>query len=110
MSKPEKPESCLSIIAGFVVTLTLLPGMWAWHGFVLAKMWAWFIVPQFGLAPLSVPYAIGVAITISFMTSHSNDSVQVKRTLWEGIWMRTFAAAIGPAVALLCAWVVKGYL
>jgi len=37
------------------------------RGFVLAKMWLWFIVP-FGVVELSVVHAIGLSLIVSFLT------------------------------------------
>lgn len=38
------------------------------RGYVLSVMWGWFVVPTFGLPPLNIPIAIGLALIIAFTT------------------------------------------
>jgi len=42
------------------------------NGWVLAKLWAWFLVPVFSLPGLSIPVAIGIALIISHLTHQIN--------------------------------------
>lgn len=39
------------------------------NGWVLSKLWAWFIVTTFGLPTLAVPEAIGLATVVSFLSA-----------------------------------------
>ncbi len=39
-----------------------------WEGFVLTKLWGWFIVPFFDLPPLSITIAIGISLITAFLT------------------------------------------
>ncbi len=84
-----------------VVSLSLI------RGFVLAKLWLWFLVPL-GLPVLSIPAAIGVAMTVAMIT-HQSENVKDERTGKEkGV---AFAMAfVGPFITLLFGYVVKGYL
>jgi len=43
-----------------------------WEGFVFLKLWAWFVVPTFGLPMLTIPVAIGLALLIGFLTHQRN--------------------------------------
>ena len=38
-----------------LVALAVAPVSYAWSGFVASKLWAWFVVPQFAVKPISVP-------------------------------------------------------
>ena len=38
-------------------------------GFTLQCLWSWFVVTQFGLAPLSIPVAIGLKMLVSYVTA-----------------------------------------
>ncbi len=38
------------------------------RGFVLQQLWQWFMVPQFHVADLRVPTALGIATLISYTT------------------------------------------
>jgi len=37
-------------------------------GFMFVSLWMWFIVPVFHVQAISVPQALGIAITIRFLT------------------------------------------
>ena len=47
------------------------------RGFVLAKMWLWFIVP-FGVLELGVVHAIGLSLLVSFLT-YQHDAKEEKK-------------------------------
>ena len=38
------------------------------RGFVLVQLWAWFVVPQFGLAPLPFANALGLGLIVTYLT------------------------------------------
>lgn len=42
------------------------------NGFVLCKLWIWFVVPTFGLQALTIIQAIGLSYIISFLTGKNN--------------------------------------
>ena len=49
------------------------------NGFVFMKLWQWFMVPSFGLNPLTLVQAIGIGLMISYTTQdHSWTYVQEK--------------------------------
>ena len=60
----------------FIVTLllsALVAGLLSiWEGFVFMKLWAWFVVPMFGLPALTIPVAIGIALLVGFLTHQRN--------------------------------------
>lgn len=81
----------------------LIALMSIWRGFVAVKLWAWFVVPQFGLAPLPIAIAIGLSLLVSLPTptrvhSSEEDSKQEARNL--------ITALLSPALALLMGWIV----
>ena len=39
-----------------------------WYGFTVSVMWGWFVVPLFHVAPLRIPFAIGLAYIVQFLT------------------------------------------
>lgn len=39
-------------------------------GFTVKTLWAWFIVPIFGLHPLTIVQALGVALVLSVLTKN----------------------------------------
>jgi len=58
----------------FLIGLILLSISTIWKGFVLTKLWLWFIVPFFGLHPLSIPFAIGFFLILRFLSGYSEDN------------------------------------
>jgi hypothetical protein len=81
-----------------------------WEGFVIAKLWAWFVVPVFGLTALTIPVAIGLACLLSVFTyQYTPFDVGEKSygtLLFEGIFAKFWV----PAMALLVAWIATFYL
>lgn len=62
----EKPkEGCFEQIIALGIGLLVMPVTYALWGWATSKLWGWFVVPQFNLAPLSVPMAIGVSLVLS---------------------------------------------
>lgn len=81
-----------------------------WKGYVISVLWGWFVVPAFGLPPLSVPLAIGVALIVTLMT-HQNPARQgagggKKDDLAHAMWF----AALLPLFGLGIGWVAKQFI
>jgi hypothetical protein len=51
------------ILSLLVSVISLIIG-----GFVIMKLWLWFIVPTFEMNPLKIPEAIGIILLFTFMT------------------------------------------
>lgn len=85
-------------IVAIILVVTLLRG-WA-----LSILWGWFVVPIFGLPPLSVVQAIAIALMASMLT-HQYVPPKEKDT-W-GPWAQAF---LGPLLALGMGWIVKQYI
>lgn len=81
------------------------------HGYVFSTLWAWFIVPAFGLPLLSYAMATGVVLIISFATFHRvvvpedpdrDVSAAVADTITHIIMYPTIVLAMG--------WCIKYFL
>lgn len=74
------------------------------NGFVLSKLWGWFVVTQFDLPSLGVVPAIGVGLAVSFLThqvqnkSDEDSDERALRTIIE--------SAVVAVFALIYGWVV----
>ena len=53
------------IILGTMVYTVFI---YALNGWVLVKMWAWFMVPWFGARPVSITEAIGLSMIVGYLT------------------------------------------
>ncbi len=74
----------------------------AWSGFVLVKLWAWFIVPQFHAAPLSITTAIGIALITGLLCKAPGRG---KDEEWKA-GVSIAVMLIVPTIALLFGWIV----
>jgi hypothetical protein len=84
------------------VPLTIL------RGYAVAVLWAWFIVPLFGLPQLNIPYAIGLALTVSLV--HPRVRPKSTQPPAEALGERIAESLILTGTALLIGWIVKGFL
>lgn len=101
-------DSILKPIAGILLVVpgvALLIGASAmWRGYVLSILWAWFIVPTFGLPALSIPFAIGLALVVGFLTASN-----AKKKDFE--WLNAIGVLVlGPAMTLLMGWIVTRFI
>jgi len=74
-------------------------------GFVLFKLWIWFIVPIFGLAPLNIPQILGLTTIASYMTMHDLPRKE-ERSTWNQLGICIFHAGI----VLLAGWVIHLFM
>lgn len=77
----------------------------AWYGFTLSVMWGWFIVPVFHVDPIRVPYAIGLAYIVQWLTHPTNkpdNDPELEHLL--------VMAIVRPLVLLFAGWVVTWFI
>lgn len=89
----------------FLFFLAMAPVTTIWYGFALSVMWGWFVVPAFHVAPLRIPFAIGVAYIIQFLTHQTNreeNEPEIGRVL--------VLALVRPLTLLLVGWIVKQFI
>jgi hypothetical protein len=93
----------LSIGLGF----TLVPMEYGW---VLCKLWAWFIVPHFHTEPLPFITALGVWLTVTFLTAtiprsrETNTGVSTEELSRRGLAVLTyplFILLLGKIILLI---------
>jgi hypothetical protein len=91
-------------LAALIITVSAV-----WEGFVLTKLWAWFVVTTFGLPILTLLPAIGVGLVIDLVTPRGK---QTKDTRDEGEQFEDAItyALFSPAIVLLVGWVVHSLM
>lgn len=80
-------------------------------GFVLSKLWLWFIVPIFNLPILSIPIAIGISIIVAMLTYQIIDTKpddNVEKDVKE--WANAVATIIVPLLFLLEGYIVTLFM
>lgn len=99
----------LAILGGAVGIFALLVISSLLRGFVLVKIWGWFIVPLFHLPVLTLLPAIGLALVVGFMTyqyQYSKDERSTGEKVFESILL-TF---LYPLLVLLTGWVITLFM
>ena len=101
-------DSILKPIAGFFLLVPAVGALIAfsamWRGYVLSVLWAWFIVPTFGAPELSIPFAIGLALVVGFLTASNAKGKEFD-------WLNAIGQLVfGPAMALLMGWIVTKFI
>lgn len=84
---------------GWLMLFALEIPSWILRGFVLAKMWLWFLVPL-GVPEIGKAHAIGIAMLAALMLSGlARDKSEIEDALAAG-----FEALIKSVLASLLAW------
>lgn len=88
----------------FVVGFVLFVGAVLFNGYVLLRLWAWFVVP-FGLPPLTLPWAIGLSIIVSMAKGWPEGTSDP-----ESPWFTLLKPYISATVYLALGWIVHGFM
>lgn len=87
----------LLVLAG---AFTLFVSGVAVNGLVLSVLWGWFMVPAFGLPPLGIAMAVGIAMTVRWVTwqvpgnkSDAMKAIEEETDNWEKLKMGLKEAA-----------------
>lgn len=91
----------LAVVGVFV----LLAALACMNGYALSVLWAWFIVPTFGLPSLSVPTAIGILLVSALLAKKTNPSRKKKDAFGD-----FFTLFLVAPMALLIGWIVKLFM
>lgn len=107
MDKNDKTAASCFIGIGVAASVPLLIIVsYLINGFVLSKMWLWFIVTTFDAPMLNIPQAIGVAMIVGFLTQHPAPKNKDGEKEWSQIITSVLSALIAPFITLLIAWTV----
>ena len=78
-------------------------------GFVILKLWGWFVVPTFDLEPLRLVEAIGLMFLINYIRTKREKEVK-KEKFWKELTI-SIGFIIGmSAIALLSGWLVSLFM
>ena len=114
--RPEQNKGEKMIGFKKLFTLTALVGLFmvsylvilAWNGFVLTKLWAWFVVPTFGLPVLSLPLSMGITLIVHYLTwqpdAHRSEDPHFACKVYSG------KAFLAPAWTWLIGWLITLFI
>jgi len=78
-------------------------------GFVILKLWGWFVVPIFETHPLRLAEAIGLMFLVNYLKL-KRDKETDKDKFWKEFATNIFFLIIMAGFALLSGWVVTLFL
>ena len=96
-----------------IYSLSLLVLSLTWSGFVVTKLWKWFIVPTFHIQELTIPVAIGISLFLHFTTKADLSELPTKhddKTTEEKLLQATVNVIFKPAFILLFGWIVSLFI
>jgi len=100
--------SCIGLLFSVMVAIAL---SMIWGGWVLTKLWEWFISPVFGIGNITIAEAAGMSLIVNLFANGnlSNQSSEDEDVV--DITIRVFIKVIiPPLVVLIFGWVVAQFL
>ncbi len=98
----------VAMIPFFVSTIFVAPIV---RGWVLCKLWAWFIVPTFSLPSLHIVTAIGLMVVAAFIVSIPIPETKDKGEEMSVKMFRAIAMSFAtPLISLVMGWVVQRFM
>lgn len=92
----------------FILILVVVPEF-IWRGYVLSKLWAWFIVTKFNAPPIGIASAIALSLFVGFLLPHQKLKTDGKP--FSDLFSEAIAMAIfRPAMALLFGWILTHFV
>ena len=95
-------KTFLSCIGAFALIVILPVASSLIYGFVLLRLWEWFVVPTFGLPLLSLPVAVGISLIVSLLTISSPKTKDTREDSEK--WVDRGVALIVPLLYLFFGW------
>lgn len=107
MKKNISTAGCIFAIIWFPILLVLSS---IYHGFVLTKLWSWFVISTFNAPVPSLPAAIGLSLIVSFLAKNSDSKSDENESLTDVIVGTTIKAAVIPTLALITGYIVRQWM
>lgn len=102
------------VTVGCTALLIAMPISAVLRGWVLSVIWGWFVVGQFHVAPIRIPFAIGLSIIVSLFSGTGDIAANQKADSGKSVG-DIVSKAIGrmlaaPLFALGFAWFVQRWI
>lgn len=102
-------DNVLGCILGLLVIFTLPISSIA-YGYTLSVLWKWYVVKIFALPTLSIPLAIGLSMTIRFITHQHIDCEEKKEESWKKMGKLLLTPFFNCGFTLAIAWIVLKFV
>ena len=85
------------------------------NGFVLVRLWEWFVVPTFEWAsPLTLPYAIGISLVVGYLTYHGTLTKSQRQEISDDLVVAVLSdfavISLRASLVLLTGWIVAQFI
>lgn len=102
-------DAIFGCVGALVAVPAVIGGSWLVEGLVAKQLWAWFIVPTFGLSALTVAQAIGIGLLWGLFTPSpdTDDDSKTTEQKWTSIFVKLF---LKPLMALFAGWIVNHWM
>jgi hypothetical protein len=86
------------------------------RGFVLKTLWAWFVIPVFGLPALGMASAYGLGLVVQTLVEHNSfpdskkDEDMTPEAVKERIALAFARVLVEPLIILLFGWVAHSFM
>ena len=103
-------DTKIGFAAGLLMTPVIICAIGIWwficalmKGFVLTKLWVWFVIPLFPSVPvLALWQAVGLAMVVNYITGQQSITSKDHETNWGAT---VFASFILPWMTLFFGWI-----
>ena len=81
------------------------------RGWVLTILWSWFVVPTFHVPEISIPVAIGLALTIGMFQTKKIQTEEKSKKSSSELFGEILGVGLGaPLLVLFFGWIVKLFM
>ena len=101
----------MKIIGSIVATIVALVLGAIMGGFVLSKLWVWFMVPIFDVNPLRIVEAIGLTFIVGYMTkNHVESGKTLEGPFLEELLKAFLQTVVIAGMFLLIGWIIHLFM
>ena len=91
-----------------VLSLMIFPFSILWNGFVMAKLWLWFISQPFEVVEINTWHAAGITCIVR-ITTYVAKEINSEQSAYEWFAVAVMTAALYPAITLGVGAIVKAF-
>lgn len=94
-----------------VITVMLLLASAIINGYTLSVLWGWFIVPTFELPQIGVAAAVGLSLTLTYVTHHVRMDQRTPKTPYDELLAEaTLLMLLKPMLILSLGYACKLFM
>ena len=103
-----KNNTKIELIFGIIILVILTPFSLLYSGFVIYKLWDWFIVPL-GFTSITIAWAMGISTFVGMFRYIPDSEIKDKEML-DIIGKAIATAVVQPTFALFFGWIFSNFM